>query len=246
MGCCRADIYTLPYLTVVGQARNLTFRIMTFCQQLLSTGVCSDNSCTQNHDVRVCEPCGLILTSDNAYNSQISTARHAKRASGGYLYYDCPICRRLVIGLGWDEHVKGRRHQHEASQQGVSPDIAATETVVPPGCTICELCKASIPTSDWNAHKSSQSHRRAEKFHAYNTVYDQAAKNKQSVTISLQSGLDFGIVEVSDARAGVSKTLAVTMAAQTQGKELVASRWLSSISSIHIQPSCVSISVEGD
>jgi len=90
-------------------------------------------------------------------------------------------------------------------------------------------------------------HCRVEKFFGYKAIYDEAAKDRHGVTISLQNGLDFDIVEVPDARVGVSRFFAVKMTEPTSKANLVACRWQSSISSLHLQTpyvgSCLSAKV---
>ncbi|TFK49292.1 P-loop containing nucleoside triphosphate hydrolase protein [Heliocybe sulcata] len=191
--------------------------MVALCPNLRLNGLCGDAKCDYRHDMRVCEPCGLVFLSEAIYNSHVGGKRHASTVDGQFAKLFCPICERRMDGLAWRMHVVGKPHCRAAARKGVSPDVQAEREnpgeTVGPGFKHCGLCERDIPLSHWSSHEAGAKHRAKERFATYKAVIGEAVKDKHGVAVSNKDdGLDFGIVSNSEAASGRTAHLTVKVA----------------------------------
>lgn len=173
------------------------------CPLLKANGSCSDELCRFNHDVRICEDCDVLCTSVAAYNAHIQGKKHRSKVLGLSTLFRCPLCRVSVYGpVSWNQHVTGGPHQREAALQGVPAHVEPEGAGDIYGQMYCGLCDRHIPTYLWSSHAQGAAHRQKERVAAYKTALNEAEKNKHGVTVS--EGINFRVVDVADARNGVS------------------------------------------
>lgn len=180
------------------------------CLRVKSLGTCLDETCPYNHDVLLCEPCGHVFTDAAVYKSHIGGKKHHKVVSGASRTFQCPTCGVIFAGANWEEHARGRHHRLQTQRVGAPADVQPEEVHVLPGKVHCELCDIFVNKGFWGVHIATPAHKRREKFVAYKAAFEEASKDRHGVTMShAEHGIDFGIVELQDAEAGVSAELKI-------------------------------------
>ncbi|KZV62178.1 hypothetical protein PENSPDRAFT_258235 [Peniophora sp. CONT] len=166
------------------------------CRTLQLTGSCSDTSCAFSHAVLKCDLCKITFTGQSYLDHHLQSRQHLNKVSGANGQFYCPICGYTISGSrNWHEHVASTKHKTKAAERGMDPDVEPEEAPVPEGHQMCTTCGYTVPTIQWAKHVQWQSHRRREQFHSFKAVLDDAAKDRNGITISQYEGVDFGIVE---------------------------------------------------
>ncbi|PBK87850.1 P-loop containing nucleoside triphosphate hydrolase protein [Armillaria gallica] len=182
----------------------------TSCPHQLATGHCDDTSCPFRYesDTISCDACRNVYPDRASYDAHLGTKAHQNAVAGSALYA-CRICNVNVSGMKcWVQHVDGGRHRRTAQEQGISPDVQPEEADVVPGYTLCVICNRQIFNSHWKGHLSNQKHKDREQFAKYSSALDEAAQDKHDVTVT--GDLDFNIIELDVARAGVSAQVVIS------------------------------------
>lgn len=173
------------------------------CPHLNSQGSCSNSSCPYNHDIHVCEDCGVVCPTLSNYRSHIGSKRHKRQLSGANTFLRCHVCKVNIRGpQEWTKHISSGGHQKKAKRQGASPAVEPEEAASTSKSEYCNLCRQFVSRTVWAQHARSSGHKRKEKFVAYKATLEEAEKNKHGVIVS--DGLDFGIISPSNAQKGVS------------------------------------------
>ncbi|KAJ7669407.1 P-loop containing nucleoside triphosphate hydrolase protein [Mycena polygramma] len=173
------------------------------CPQLLSGGVCDNDSCPYRHNVSSCELCNLVFASPSDYTAHATTKQHLNKVQGEFgALLHCSICEKYVSGMkNWVQHVASARHAAVAAQKGRQPDVSPEEPENVPGHTLCSICNSQIPDRYWPRHHLMPKHKERERFVSFRTALDEAEKDKNGV--SVLGDFDFGIVDGSVATSGV-------------------------------------------
>lgn len=174
------------------------------CPQLLSHGVCENNSCQYRHNVSSCELCNLVFASPADYAAHATTKQHLNKVQGesGALLH-CSVCQKYVSGMkNWIQHVASPRHAAVAAQTGRQPDVVPEEPEYVPGHTLCATCNSHIPDRNWPRHHLTPKHKDREQFVSFRSALDEAEKDKNGV--SVLGEFDFGIVDGPVAKSGVT------------------------------------------
>lgn len=96
----------------------------------------------------------------------------------------------------WAAHIAGRKHIRKSAARGVSPDVEPEEAPISPGHQMCSVCRYVVPVDGWNQHIMMSNHRRREQFRAFQSVLDDASKDRNGVTVSHSDhGVDFEVVD---------------------------------------------------
>ncbi|KZT24151.1 hypothetical protein NEOLEDRAFT_442878 [Neolentinus lepideus HHB14362 ss-1] len=183
------------------------------CRSLRTTGFCGNSACQHRHDLRICEICSVVCTSDAVYKSHITGKRHLAQIRGDSATSYCTVCAKMVGGgaRSWSMHVAGRPHQKKAANQGVppnvQPELLPPSESAPDGYQHCGLCNKNIRTESWSLHLSSSKHQKMQKYAAHQAVIGEATKDKHGVTISPEEVLNLGIISSSETRSGVEGRL---------------------------------------
>ena len=175
------------------------------CPQLASDGVCVDHSCSFNHDVRICEPCGVIADSTHNFEAHLAGKRHRRKVQGLGRVLHCTICQRVISGLNqWNQHIAGRPHRRQAALHGVSDDVvpeAADGDHAGLGQMYCATCNTFVLRKSWTAHIAGRRHSSMEQCCAFKSALEEAEKDKHGVVVS--GNTDFGIIDVNEAEAEI-------------------------------------------
>jgi helicase MOV-10 len=190
----------------------------TICAALKSTGSCNNPACPFLHDLYTCDVCSMSWDNKKHYDSHFNQPRHVKRArrgGGGGGAFFCPICRATIPGAGnWAGHLGGKRHVDKSERAGVDPArVEPEDPPLPVDHVRCNICEYFVPADRWAAHTAQRNHKLREGFITLRSVLEDAAKDRNGVSIShAEGGIDFGIVEVAEAVVGlrVEVTVKVT------------------------------------
>ena len=176
---------------------------MVNCANVLAHGTCSDNSCRNEHNITVCEPCGRIFQDTNIYRSHVEGKQHCNRVSGVSTFVSCPLCE-VNVGdgqRGWSAHAKTKKHISKVKSHGLSTTSVEPQMAVSRGkTTYCNICQAVSSTSDWAAHLRGQRHKAKEAYVKYRAVAAECEKDKNGLTI--EGEFDFGFVDPKIASTG--------------------------------------------
>lgn len=156
-----------------------------------------DASCTLEHDVHVCLPCGVVSRTERAKHSHLNGARHHRRVEGASQPLRCPICEVFCGGPNvWKAHMNGKRHRAKAQAMGVSlqmePEEGGGEVI---GHVYCTVCENYVHEDSWNRHHLTRFHQMKLRFGAIRSALEEAAKDKHGVTVSAADGVDFGVLD---------------------------------------------------
>lgn len=170
--------------------------MLDVCPNLLATGSCLDNDCSDNHDVYVCAPCSVVTRSECTRDAHLNGARHRKRVQGRTQIMRCPICSIVVFNASfWRTHVNGKKHKHAAQVLGISaavePEEAGGEVR---GHVFCSVCETYVHRDAWDKHPLGRLHQMKIKYGALRSAMEEAAKDKHGVTVSCPDGIDFGVI----------------------------------------------------
>ncbi|OBZ77616.1 putative helicase MOV-10 [Grifola frondosa] len=220
--------------------------MVMICPQLRSTGVCLDQSCTYNHNLKICTLCGVVCINADAFEAHIQGKKHQKALLGrlDHTPLHCSVCHRDILAYQWQAHVAGKSHLLASRNEGIpAADVEPEDVSISPGHTLCTLCQRSVPILYWAAHLASRSHRRKEIFTSYKRAFEEAEKDKHGVTVSHgdATGLDFGIVEAPDAGRGIRGYLLIRTTVPSSRIDLIEIK----ISSVYSATSPFSATVEG-
>ncbi|KAH7908653.1 RNA helicase [Hygrophoropsis aurantiaca] len=197
------------------------------CPHLEAHGACTVPQCPHNHDVKVCELCGVLCASSAGYEAHITGKKHRRKLAGSGVVYHCLVCDIYVSKGVWDQHISGRPHARRANEQGVSAGI---EPIIPdalPGRTFCSVCDKHIPEHLWSSHSTNFIHRKKEVYAAYKVAMGEAEKDKHGVTVS--DNMEFGIIEPTVASRGTSKSLTIQTTIPSSRITIVSTKFSSSI-----------------
>ncbi|KAF9457917.1 P-loop containing nucleoside triphosphate hydrolase protein [Collybia nuda] len=173
------------------------------CPQLLATGTCVDSTCSYQHDLHSCDICGVMCSTASALASHTSGKKHRNRVAGKNNMLHCSICERNVMAHNWRAHVFGGPHTRAANSRGISGVIKGEDVVTDiPGNKFCDLCRVHIPDNLWSLHIRSRFHKRQEGYQAMKAVFDEAARDKNGVTI--EGVFNFDIIEPTVGATGLN------------------------------------------
>ncbi|KDQ59997.1 hypothetical protein JAAARDRAFT_125682 [Jaapia argillacea MUCL 33604] len=219
------------------------------CHTLVSTGSCpaAGSTCPFHHDIYLCEVCNVVCINASAYQGHLGGKKHRSRALGLGKMYHCPICQKSMAGAQtWAAHIGGKGHRAKAALQGMAAaDVQPEEPTEIPGMQYCAPCDLHVRIEQWGSHLRSNLHRKRELFLTHKAILEESEKDKHGVTISHGGdGVDFGIVEPTNAQTGVTTYLSIKTAVPLAKVTLVSAN-LSSSARDHPSPYVFSISVVG-
>jgi helicase MOV-10 len=89
------------------------------CPTLIAFGSCTGGSCTFNHDVHVCAPCGVVSTSKDWHDKHLAGVKHRRQMAErgppppGALH--CATCDIYCSTSGqYHSHLRGPKHGQKA------------------------------------------------------------------------------------------------------------------------------------
>ncbi|PCH44786.1 nucleoside triphosphate hydrolase protein [Wolfiporia cocos MD-104 SS10] len=185
---------------------------LNFCPGVLYSGKCQETNCTLQHDAKLCELCGVICTPVSIYNSHIKGKPHRDILAANSSWLRCPLCDiRVNSEVVWRSHVSGAGHRKAAAERSMSADVQPVGgKYVPDNAKRCVLCQRNIPRESWTSHVGGQDHKRHEYNAAYKAAYEQAANDKEGVTVSYSEGvIDFGVLSAEQGRVGLHKEVII-------------------------------------
>ena len=114
----------------------------------------------------------------------------------------CDVCLLdFTSRAEYDRHQRTAAHRDavaQAATPSTAPTPAVTGTPAAPGYLNCNVCRRDVHVDVWLAHTTrhtSHQHRAA-----VNAALTEAEKDKYGVTASYKGGIDFGIIDPSEAR----------------------------------------------
>ncbi|KAH7924376.1 P-loop containing nucleoside triphosphate hydrolase protein [Leucogyrophana mollusca] len=204
--------------------------MVRICPQLEAHGVCTIAQCPEYHEVKTCELCGVFCASFAWYEAHIAGKKHRRKAAGSNTTLHCSVCNVYIYGQRvWEQHVLGGPHAKKALQQGLSPAVEPTIPDTLPGRVFCSVCDKHIPEGLWSSHSQSFDHRKKEGYGAYKAALREAEKDKHGVIVS--GDADFGVVEILDAKNGVSRSLTIQTTVPSSRFTIVSTNFSSPITS---------------
>ncbi|RDX46185.1 P-loop containing nucleoside triphosphate hydrolase protein [Lentinus brumalis] len=194
------------------------------CPDALFGGGCTVPNCpkAKYHSVKFCDLCAAICFSSAAYSSHVGGTNHRRRAAATAsaipdTWIHCPVCDIQVLGpVVWKDHVLGGQHAKRSARQDLAPEDV--QFVVPPESQYksCALCKEAVPIRRWRGHVASPSHTRREGHALLRSTFERSAQNRNGLTISHEeSGLDFGVVGLEGAIAGIQAEVSISASTPT-------------------------------
>ncbi|KAH9948068.1 P-loop containing nucleoside triphosphate hydrolase protein [Amylocystis lapponica] len=189
---------------------------LAICPHQLYSGACTLDDCQLDHGAKFCDLCGIICSPASSFDSHARGKRHIERASFAAALAStslkCYLCDVSVNGeTNWSQHIAGAPHRKAAARYGVSPKIRPEDpNAVPAGHKRCTLCTRNIAKASWSSHLRGQYHLKLQRYANYKAAFEQAEKDKKGVTISHgDTGVDFGVVELTSSERGVRISLVV-------------------------------------
>lgn len=176
----------------------------TTCHFALAGQACTDTDCRFSHSVPVCDICNIVFVSQYAYEGHLHGRKHKTKAAGqSDTLVQCTLCNIHISSCNWSAHLRGSRHRSAAKGLGVSAAVQPEQpTSDVPGFQFCITCNVHISNYQWAGHTQTKKHHLKLRFFNYQTAIEEAEKDKHEVSVS--GGFDFGIVEPSDARTGIT------------------------------------------
>ncbi|KAF8632178.1 hypothetical protein AX17_004918 [Amanita inopinata Kibby_2008] len=196
------------------------------CPNLLAYGSCSDRTCTENHTILTCEPCGFVAPNPIFYKSHMRGKKHRSRVAGLNVTFFCPICERNIGSGGWGSHIRGRPHREEAELRNVSPNVAPQEGATSETQAYCDMCRIAVPQSFWARHVANYRHKKREAFTSYKAALGEAEKDKNG--LMTEGDFDFGIVEPNLAAHGVRRAGKIRLTTPSSRVAMISYRLVSS------------------
>ncbi|TBU29420.1 P-loop containing nucleoside triphosphate hydrolase protein [Dichomitus squalens] len=198
--------------------------LFSYCPQTLYGEGCTDPDCTLIHDAKYCKLCAVICEPALAYESHCTTDAHIKQQNRPR-WLHCPICNVSLPTPGsWSSHANGRAHQRCAVKRGLNPSLV--KPVEPPSNSpqlrYCETCELTVAFDAWTVHRGGKSHRLREQHALFRASIGRATQDR-GVSVSHEDGLDFGIVSLAVAKAGVNAEVVITTSTTSPVYEVLAS-----------------------
>ncbi|KIP01837.1 hypothetical protein PHLGIDRAFT_112706 [Phlebiopsis gigantea 11061_1 CR5-6] len=152
---------------------------MAFCNNIVRTGRCDLQGCQSDHDIQRCG-CGIVVRNLN-YQAHVNGRRHRDAL--------------------YDRHQRTAAHRDavaQAAAPSTAPTTGVTGTPAAPGYLNCNVCRHDVHVDVWLAHTTRHtSHQQRATFSA---ALAEAEKDKHGVSVSYKGGIDFGIIDPSEAR----------------------------------------------
>ncbi|KAI0075957.1 P-loop containing nucleoside triphosphate hydrolase protein [Panus rudis PR-1116 ss-1] len=181
------------------------------CPLLKTQGICQrGEGCQFRHDVLICSPCGAICMTNLNYQAHLRGKRHRKNTTGGGRVFQCTVCTLNVTEGQWEEHVGGEKHAGQAFLRGLDPDVEPAPAALHRDEKLCTICDRIIQLGNWGSHIQGRSHMKMKRLVAFRSAFEEAEQNKHGVVVSHEEGgVDFGIVELDNAKSGVTSDLTI-------------------------------------
>ncbi|KAF8522660.1 P-loop containing nucleoside triphosphate hydrolase protein [Gautieria morchelliformis] len=210
------------------------------CPNLSSLGACTTEGCVFNHDIHLCQTCGVVCISADWLKTHLSGKKHARRVRAQTCPHP-PFCKLCNVSLGspWNypQHIKGRSHQalleeQQAGQVGSDTESESASLFVPRGHSHCHVCDLALQERFWSSHITGFAHRQKERFTAIQAAFNEADEDKHGITVSSERGeggpIDFGFIESDSLLARPTHSTQVTVHLTTPGNIQVSEIRLSS------------------
>jgi hypothetical protein len=167
-----------------------------------------------SRDFVICGTCSLVVRPSSAFVAHSSSTEHLERTQGNFVR--CPVCSLYCTPGFWSQHAAGKQHRKTAQRQGLRVDVSYEVPSSVPGHRKCHSCSIFIRDNQWEDHQRSTNHlerlRAQGEVDAMRETLRQAAADKGGVFVSQADGVDFGVVDTSDAEKGVRTLLRVKTA----------------------------------
>lgn len=171
------------------------------CPQLLANGTCADTACSYRHDLHSCDLCGVVCPNASILANHINGKRHRAKISGNNNILHCSVCDRNVLSMNWESHISGKAHIRAANRKGVSATVEGEQILTDvPGQRFCDICQIHVAEQSWSIHTRGRNHKRLENYRAMSIVFDEAARDKNGITV--EGPFDFDIIEPALGAAG--------------------------------------------
>lgn len=142
----------------------------------------------------------------------------------------CETCNVVCLtGNAYQAHIAGRNHR-ETLRRGPPVQENGIDT------EFCELCKIRIVNNDRQRHERTKRHLTKQRFFTLKSLLEEAEKDKNGISVSSSEGVDFGIIELEEAHAGIDVTLVITTTVPLSGVRLVDVRLTSTSSRNRTSP----------
>ena len=142
----------------------------------------------------------------------------------------CETCSVVCMtGHAYQAHEAGKNHR-KTLQRAAYALAHGIDT------EFCELCQMPIFNSNWERHQRTKRHLNKQRFLAFKSLLDEAEKDKHGISVSSSEGVDFGIIELEEARAGRGITLVVNTVVPLSSVRLVDVKFTSTSNRGRISP----------
>ena len=177
------------------------------CKNVLMYGQCNNRTCPFEHKILICDLCDYIAPHKDAWKTHLESKKHCDIVSGKVKTSHCNICQRSIAGgpQQWSAHLGSQKHRKLAATQQVDANVEPQNGASTEKQEFCSLCQVSVWTSAWSRHLEGPGHVKREK---HKVALDEAEKDKSG--ISVEGGLNFGIVDPTTAGSGIQSTVTVT------------------------------------
>ncbi|TFK80574.1 P-loop containing nucleoside triphosphate hydrolase protein [Polyporus arcularius HHB13444] len=132
--------------------------------------------------------------------------------------HDVILCELCIVvcspASNYDSHIRGQSHRTNLQLATTLPGRLGAEDL-----RRCTVCSFNIPMDAWGIHLAAPAHKKHEQLAILRNAYEQAERNKRGINVSLEDGVDFGVVTLEQAAEGDIQT-AVTVTNET-------SEWIS-------------------
>ncbi|KAF9648689.1 P-loop containing nucleoside triphosphate hydrolase protein [Thelephora ganbajun] len=133
-------------------------------------------------------------------------------------HHDVHICEACSVvcltGNAFQAHLGGKNHR-KTLQRAAYAQAHGIDT------EFCELCQIPIPDNNWEWHQRTRRHVNKQRFLAFKSLLEEVEKDKHGISVSAAEGVDYGIIELEEAQAGRSVTLAITTSVPLSSVRLV-------------------------
>ncbi|VDC03812.1 unnamed protein product [Peniophora sp. CBMAI 1063] len=193
--------------------------MVTLCPAFREHGICPNPACIHSHELFPCELCHVAFTERRLLDEHLRSKPHRKRVNthptGGIAVGYCELCDNNTILGVWETHKRGRRHRELARKSSVDPlsvvpkppkDIGGFKFVA------CDACDVLVHLEQLAQHERSGAHRNGLSFTALRNVLNEAAQDRNGVSLSHEDGVDFGLVEAAHAVQGLRIDVQMTTA----------------------------------